>query len=81
MVETQAHIEIDVKEIREINLLSGAFDKPCLELQVSIRENAQVKFTTFQVDFTPVDEFTFHSCLLYPKSLKVNPNFFLLLKK
>lgn len=81
MVETQSQIEIDVKEIREINLLSGAFDKPCLELQVSIRENAQVKSSTFQVDFTPVDEFTFHSCLLNPKSLKIHPDFFLLLKK
>ncbi|WP_420420723.1 hypothetical protein [Simkania sp.] len=81
MVESQDHIEVDVHEVREINLLSGAFDKPYLELQVDIRENALVKSDTFQVDFTPVDEFTFHSCLLYPKALRITPDFFLLLKR
>ena len=80
VIESPTHVEVDVHEVREVNLLAGSYDKPYLELELDIRENAAVKSETFEVDFTPVEEFTFHPCLLYPKSLRINPDFFLLFK-
>lgn len=80
VIESPTHVEVDVHEVREVNLLAGSYDKPYLELELNIRENAAVKSETFEVDFTPVEEFTFHPCLLYPKSLRITPDFFLLFK-
>ena len=81
LIEPQDHLEIDVYEVKECNLLTGFFEKPYLELQIDVRENENVQSDTLHVAYTPVEDFTFYPFLLYPKSLESYPDYFLLLKK